>query len=74
MAECMVCLDMHYVCKTPCNHLICAGCLILLLDKFCPMCRRILVNIPKPVLEANKKLSSQKNLDVSDITEFPPLS
>ena len=48
--ECVVCLEKYYVCKTPCGHDICAGCLILLIDKNCPICRRTLTNIPKPTI------------------------
>ena len=72
--ECCICLESNYVCKTPCKHDICAGCLVLLVNKDCPMCRKPLINLPKNILEANKRLAPQKNLSVFDTDDFPPLS
>lgn len=78
--ECSVCLSDErtvLLCKTPCGHMICADCIILIKKYECPMCRQ-----PFPAMEAVQKsrlLFNYKNsekgavLAIYDNDQFPTL-
>ena len=63
MNKCCVCYLDKYITTTECNHKICIGCLSKIKKLECPLCRRILTNIPDNFLKIRKTNNIIEEMD-----------
>ena len=77
--ECCICFETDWVMRTPCQHLLCLKCLLILTEDKCPCCRQPFRHtLPPKILTILKNVSNLNNsssslVDVNDHYQFPPL-